>query len=234
MPFHQCQLKMGHLSGSSTTSCCNSVWPVWFKSRFYLCTSEEQPHWTWRDLSSSQTLFIWWIHLLERFERFRMVASRGIIIIITSCLPCHGLSFSLFFANRIFHCPPVCLCMSVCAQESKNSSGCRWFLCRYGSVCLLFPELSQGQFGQPMALTPLKQAVTTNPSPSRVIPDNPGLIPSWFRGTPSWVSHTEPCQVTADTAGCPDILWSNHTAAWRKFAKQEGKKNLWNSSAVLS
>lgn len=32
-----------------------------------------------------------------------------------------------------------------------------------------------------------------------VIPDNPGLIPSWFRGTPSWVSHTEPCQVNTDT-----------------------------------
>lgn len=57
----------------------------------YPLMREEQPHWTWRDLSSSQTLFIWWIHLLERFGRFRTVASHGIIIfiiIITSfCLP---------------------------------------------------------------------------------------------------------------------------------------------------
>lgn len=68
---------------------------------------EEQPHWTWRDLSSSQTLFIWWIHLLERFERFQMVASHGIIIItiITICwFPVVLFFHHMFFSVILFVC----------------------------------------------------------------------------------------------------------------------------------
>lgn len=43
MPFHHGWLKMGHLSESWTTSCCNSVWPVWFKSQFIPVWGKSSP-----------------------------------------------------------------------------------------------------------------------------------------------------------------------------------------------
>lgn len=61
----------------------------------------------------------------------------------------------------------VCACLGerwvFSNPNSKNSWGRRWFHRGCGSV-------SQGQFDQPVALTPLKQAVTANPLPS---PSNP-------------------------------------------------------------
>lgn len=92
---------------------------------------EEQPHWTWRDLSSSQTLFIWWIHLLERFERFRMVASNSIIII-TGCW-LSIVFYHMFFAVILF--ARICVCARI-----YDYKGCRWFHGGCGSVCLLFSE----------------------------------------------------------------------------------------------
>ncbi|CAB1429822.1 unnamed protein product [Pleuronectes platessa] len=43
-------------------------------------------------------------------------------------------------------------------------------------------SLSQGQFGQPMALTPLKQAVTANPPPSQSNPRQSWANPKLIQG----------------------------------------------------
>lgn len=126
---------------------------------------EEHSHWTWRDLSSSQTLFIWWIHLLERFERFQMVARHGIISTVISA----GCSRSdIQFSAHVFVVVFVCI-LFVCvlynlriAQVTGGST--------VGVVMSASCTLSQGQFGLPMPLTPPKQAVSANPPPS---PSNP-------------------------------------------------------------
>lgn len=163
---------MGHLSDNWTTSHWHSVWPVRFKSRFIPPVKEEQPHWTWRDLSF-QTLFIWWIHLLERFERCRMVASHGInTMIITRRQASVIKSLTHFFTPQ----PPVlCVLMFGNLKTSQVDSGST-----LGVVSFTSCSLSQGQFGQPAALTPPKQAVTANPPPSLSNPRqswaNPKLI----------------------------------------------------------
>lgn len=92
------------------------------------------------------------------------MASHGIIIIIiiTSCwLPV----LSCSFPPHVFLCHPVCVFYNPRIAQVAGGSTVGVVV---SASCSL--GLSQGQFGQPMALTPPKQAVTANPPPS---PSNP-------------------------------------------------------------
>lgn len=60
-----------------------------------------------------------------------------------------------------------CLCMCFNLRIAQVAGGSTVGVVLYASCC---QSLSQGQFGQPLALTPPKQAVTANPPPS---PSNP-------------------------------------------------------------
>lgn len=119
-------------------------------------------------------------------------------------------SCSTTFSLSLFLC--VCLCgVGVCGllyPTTKNSFDCRWFHCGCGCIHFLF---SQGQFGQPMVLTPLKQAVTANPPPSLNNPRqswaNPKLIPGHSQ---LGVSHRAmPGQHGHSKLLDPIVIWNN-------------------------
>lgn len=168
-----------HLMTHCWSSCCNYLWPICSKSWF----REEQPRWTWWDLSWSQTLFIWWIHLLGRFERFQTQVSNAQAkdFLLCSCSTTFFLSF--------YFC--VWLSLWWLWIFKSKIKKLLWLQGNPLWMWLHLLPLARGNLTSVYCSSPLKQAVTANPPPSLSNPRqswaNPKLI---FRALPAWC-HTQ-------------------------------------------
>lgn len=138
------------------------------------CMRKEQPYWTWWDLSWSQTLFIWWIHLPERNEGIWTQISNAQAIGFLLC------SYSTLLLCHYFNENCLCGWVAVDFQHPKMAATADGAIVgAVASSCLVRGNLANVCSSRPWNMQPL-----LIPHHAR-IPNNPGLIPNWFQDTPS-------------------------------------------------